>query len=102
MKEIKKCKVKGCEGKHEGKGYCNRHYQQMYHHGRIRSRTLFDKNEIITYENYAEVVLYNSKCEEVCRTIIDLEDVEFCSHYKWGLNNRGYACVVQCYVFTLV
>lgn len=34
MKE-KGCKVEGCDGKHFGKGYCQRHHWQIRHHGKI-------------------------------------------------------------------
>lgn len=29
------CMVPGCGGKHRGKGYCSRHYQQIMRHGKI-------------------------------------------------------------------
>jgi len=31
----KTCKVEGCDGKHWGKGYCQRHNWQINHHGKI-------------------------------------------------------------------
>ena len=34
------CKVEGCERKHYGKGYCQRHLWQIKHHGKIiKTRT---------------------------------------------------------------
>lgn len=54
-------------------------------------RTIYDKNEIIIYDDYAEVVLYNKKCIEVARTIIDIDDIEKISIHKWYLDNHGYA-----------
>ena len=54
-------------------------------------RTQYDPNEIIEYEDYAEIVLYNKDCEEVARALIDLEDVDNVKEYKWHLNNStGY------------
>lgn len=32
---MKKCKVKNCYTKHLAKGYCNKHYQRLYKHGRL-------------------------------------------------------------------
>ena len=86
---MKTCSVEGCNGKHVAKGYCNKHYRQMRDFGEIR-RTRFDSNEIIEYEDHAEIVLYNKYCEEIGRTLIDLDDVDKARSYKWGIN-KGYA-----------
>lgn len=86
---MKTCKVEGCNNKYHAKGYCNKHYRQMRDFGEIR-RTRFDSNEIIEYEDHAEIVLYNKHCEEIGRTLIDLDDVDKARSYKWGIN-KGYA-----------
>lgn len=59
--------------------------------GKTLERTRFDPNEIIKYEDYAEIVLYNKKCEEVARTKIDLDDIEKVKEYKWYRDDKGYA-----------
>lgn len=56
----------------------------------MKKRTIYDPNEIIEYNDYAEVILYNRKCEEVARALIDLDDINKTSQYKWSLNNKGY------------
>ena len=84
------CKVDGCNGKHYCKGYCQRHYRQYKKYGHILERTQFNKNEIVIYKDYAEIVLYNKQCEEVGRALIDIEDVDKVSKYKWKLDNKGY------------
>lgn len=86
---MKTCKVEGCNNKYHAKGYCSKHYRQMRDFGEIR-RTRFDSNEIIEYEDHAEIVLYNKHCEEIGRTLIDLDDVDKARSYKWGIN-KGYA-----------
>lgn len=86
---MKMCKVEGCNGKHVAKGYCKKHYQQYKRHGHI-IRTIYDPNEIIEYDDCAEIVLYDEDNEEVARALIDLEDVELVKHYKWCLNGNGY------------
>lgn len=86
----KKCSAEGCENKHYGKGYCVKHYTQLRRYGHILERTIHDSNEIIEYEDYAEIVLYNKKCEEIARAIIDLEYVDSVKKYKWYLSH-GYA-----------
>ena len=86
---MKTCKVEGCNNKYHAKGYCSKHYRQMRDFGEIR-RTRFDSNEIIEYEDHAEIVLYNKHCEEIGRTLIDLDDVDKARSYKWGIT-KGYA-----------
>ena len=86
---MKVCKVEGCNGKHRGLGYCSKHYYQYKKYGRILERTTHDLNEIVIYEDYAEIILYNKQYEEVARALIDLEDVDKVSKYKWRLS-KGY------------
>ena len=85
-----KCSVDGCNNKHKAKGYCNKHYSQYKTYGRILERTKFDSNEIIEYDDYAEIVLYDKDNIEVARAIIDLEDIDKVSKYKWCLDSKGY------------
>lgn len=88
---MKVCSVNGCNGKHCGLGFCKKHYNQYKRHGHILERTVFDTNNIIEYEDYAEVIMYNKAGEEVGRAIIDLDDVELVSKYKWYMDKDGYA-----------
>lgn len=85
----KTCSVENCNGKHYGLGYCNRHYNQFKRHGYILEKTRKDANEIIEYEDYAEMVLYDKYGNEVARTLIDLECVDVVKDYKWRLST-GY------------
>jgi len=84
------CKVPKCSRHCKGQGLCSRHYSQWLIHGKILDHTRYDSNEIIIKGNIAEIVLYNSKCKEKARAIIDAEDVERIKNYKWYLNNQGY------------
>ena len=84
------CKVEGCEKKHYCKGYCSKHYQQFKKYGCIPERTPRDPNEIVEYDDYAEMVLYNQRSEEVGRAIIDLECVDLVKDYKWYLDSENY------------
>ena len=90
VKEIKICSVEGCNEKHHSKGYCKKHYNHMRLYGCILERTLFDLNEIVIYDDYAEIVIYNRQCEEVGRALIDIEDIDKVKNIKWGLDGRGY------------
>lgn len=86
---MKTCSVEGCNGKHVAKGYCDKHYRQFKKYGRILERTIYDPNKIVEHEDYAEIIIYNKKCEEISRTLIDLEDVDKVKNYKW-YTNKGY------------
>lgn len=94
-KNLRKCEV--CDSKdnvihHKERYLCRRHYDQLIMYGEILERTVFDKNEIVIKGDYAEVVLYNGKNQEVARAIIDRDDVDLVSQYKWGYDEtNGYA-----------
>ncbi len=87
---MKVCKVEGCNNKHHAKGYCSRHYMHICLYGKILKRTQYDRNEIIIKGDIAEILLYNSKCKEIVRTVIDTEDVPKIKEHKWRFSN-GYA-----------
>ena len=77
------------------KTLCTKHHEQLKRYGKTFKRTMFDKNEIVKYEDYAEIVVYNrqekgKESTEKGRLLIDLEDVERCTRYKWQMNTSGY------------
>lgn len=86
---MKICLIEGCNGKHYAKGYCQKHYRQMKNLGTI-IRTKDEPNEIVEYEDYAEIILYNRQKEEIARAIIDLEDIEICKDIKWSTDINRY------------
>lgn len=45
------CSIEGCNNRACGK-YCNKHYHQIKRYGHIKTRTRFDKNEIIILVRY--------------------------------------------------
>jgi hypothetical protein len=55
-----------------------------------RTRKRYDPNEIILKEEYAELVLYNRDQTERCRALIDKEQVDLVSQYRWSLTEYGY------------
>ena len=69
--------------KYKGTYYCSKHAYQMKRYGFIKQRTRMDPNEIVLYDNYAEIIVYDTYGNERDRTQIDLEDVKKCSEYKW-------------------
>ena len=90
---MKKCEVCGREVAYLTRGMCNKHYHQYKKYGKVldnNPRTKNDPNEIVLYEDYAEIVLYNICCEEIARAQIDIEDIEKVRSYKWYLGTNGY------------
>lgn len=76
------CSIEGCNNRACGK-YCNKHYHQIKRYGHIKTRTRFDKNEIIINDNNCNVIDY---------TIIDAEDINKISKYKISkCGNYAYA-----------
>ena len=100
--QIKRCGAEGCDRTsltHPNRfGYyekadmvlCGKHKQQLRLYGAFLNRTVFDRNEIVNYKDYAEVVLYNDKNKEIAKTKIDLNCVELLLKHKWYLGNNGY------------
>ena len=89
----KKCSVCGREVDKLWKGMCSKHYQQVRNYGKVldnNPRTKCDPNEIIIYEDYAEVVLYDIRYNEIAKTEIDLDDINKIKDMKWHLLPSGY------------
>lgn len=73
---------------------CQKHYNQFKKYGYCldtNPRTRKDPNEIVEYEDYAEIILYNNQSEEIARALIDLDDVDKVRDIKWSLDGYGYA-----------
>lgn len=73
-----------------GKTLCNKHYCQYRTYGHALPVTVFDPNEVILHENYAELILRNVKHQETARTKISLQDLEEVTKHKWRLRKDGY------------
>ena len=102
ISKVLECSVDNCNNTSEnttvytenckfGRDLCERHYNQMLRLGKILKRTRYDPNEIVKYDDYAEVVLYNNDGIEVARTKIDLEDIKKIKEFKWYRDDKGYA-----------
>ena len=102
---MKYCKVCGISSNKRTfvKDVCNKHYQQYLRYGKYKDniqRGSNDPNEIILYNTYAEIILYNQNNIEVNRAKIDIEDVEKCSKYKWRINNKSTKMKTKLYCYT--
>lgn len=91
--KVQKCAIEGCNNlaRLPRSKYCSKHEHQIYKYGKVLERTCNDSNEIIKYNDYAEIILYNRKQEEIARALIDLEDVDKIINYRWSLSTKKYA-----------
>lgn len=89
---MKKCSVCGKECKQLRRGMCAKHYYHFMKYGECK-RTRFDPNEIVEYDDYAEMILYDRQGKEKARALIDLEDIDKVKNTKWCLLSKiGYVC----------
>lgn len=81
--------------KHFRKGLCQKHFDQMKMYGEFlddSQRCETDVNEIVIYDDYAEIVLYDLLFEPLeYGVIIDKEDVEKVKLHCWSKKN---GCIV--------
>lgn len=86
-----KCEVCGASDKErkirnvKGMCLCSTHITQLYRHGHFLQNTIYDKNEYVLHDDYAEIILRDRHAVEVGRAIIDLDDVAKCQNYKWHI-----------------
>lgn len=85
MEEIKKCVVCGSTNhchKKDGEYYCRKHYLQLWRHGKIIERTIYDENEWRLYDDYAECITYKKDGSRSDIVKVDLEYVNELKKYK--------------------
>lgn len=72
---------------------CRKRYLQMYKYGKIK-RTIYDRNEVIIHNDYAEIILRNKQQNIVGSAEIDIEDIDKIKDFKWHIKksrNTNYA-----------
>lgn len=93
-----KCSVNGCENKAkhryggDDKYYCAKHLHHMYRHGKIIKNHRRMANEFLfdIINNRCFIVIYDNGGEFKDSVIIDIDDFENVSKYKWNINSNGY------------
>jgi group I intron endonuclease len=76
---------------------CGKHYGQLKYSGKItddskpKQRNINTPNEIVTHDDFAEILCYDKRGEYKNSILIDIEDIDFCKNYKWGINTINYA-----------
>ncbi len=75
----------------KGKKYCKKHYNHMYRYGKIINKTIYDKNDIEydSNNNIAYIIIRDKYQNINGKAIIDIDDVDNISRYKWYLS-YGY------------
>lgn len=90
-KELEKCCICGDlkMGSFEGKPYCRKHYLQITRHGSIINRTIYDKNEYILHDDYAEILTFDKNGNQTESTIVDLDKLDDLKQYKIYIKIHG-------------
>jgi len=84
------CKIENCENNAHCKGFCQKHYYQMSRYGEILERTLSDPNRIYYKDGLCLIEFYNKNNEVSGNIIVDEDNIELLSKYKWYCSNYGY------------
>ena len=97
-KELEKCCVCGDlkMASYNGKPYCRKHYIQISRYGEITKRTIYDKNEYIIHDDYAEIITYDKNGNESGKTLVDLDKIDDLKNYKIYIkmhNTKPYATI---------
>lgn len=80
------CKIRTIKGMQ----LCPKHVTQHYRNGRFLSETIYDGNQIIYHDDFAEIILKDKYCNVVGSAIIDIEDVDRCSQLKWHIKTSRH------------
>ena len=74
--------------------YCRKHYLQLYRHGKILTRTIYDENPCEIQNGIAYIKMFSVKGKEVGTIKVDVEDLDKVKPYKWHIkksNHTSYA-----------
>lgn len=88
MEKIKCCicgKDMMGHSKVDGNPYCRKHYMQMYHHGHILERTIYDSNNYIEKDNYYIIESFDKYGNKNGDILIDKDDLNKVKPYKWHI-----------------
>jgi len=88
--------IKNCANEYYIKGYCQRHYQQLYHYGKIFDRTRNDPNEIIIEGNVCTMFLYDKHNDIKAKTFFNTRHLEKVKKYKWCITSQNYVYHSSC------
>lgn len=93
--EIKYCKACGAIINKHGsikQSLCCKHYAQLRKYGKIKDhnkRTVWDDNEVRTYDSFAEIDTYDQFGNVIETYKIDTEDIKYLNNKKWRTVYKG-------------
>lgn len=88
---MKPCSIPECSRKHEARGYCASHYAQLRRGQELRPiKSPGVPNDYEVHKDYVEVVLANSRGEDIAHSKIDINDLPKISGHRWRLCGSGY------------
>ena len=94
MKNSKKtaqiCLAKNCLKDSRVKGYCTKHYRQIWKYGHILSRTKYSPNKYEFIGNICLIHLYDKEGTLSAKAIIDVNKYKKVINRKWCLTKSGY------------
>ena len=97
------CSVIGCGKERYAKTstLCKKHYGYNLKHGELK-RTRFEPNEIEFASGCALIHLYDRNGDVVAKAIVDSEDVDKVSKFRWMLSATGYVVNAKRERFTML
>lgn len=79
------CIYQNCINKKKANNLCAAHLNHLVRYGELRPLRK-QGNEYILYDDYAEIVLRDMHRQEICRALVDLDDVEKCRTLTWSFD----------------
>lgn len=76
---------------------CRKHYLQKYRHN-IIFKTIYDPNDIIYHEDYAEIVLRDNDGNIISYAKIDNDDINKAMQYKWHIKEGLHTNYVMTHI----
>ena len=70
--------------------YCRKHYLQLYRHGKILTRTIYDENTCVIQNGIAYIKMFSVKGKEVGTIKVDAEDLDKVKPYKWHAKKSNH------------
>lgn len=85
MENLRYCVICGSTdhcNKRDGKIYCRKHYLQLWRYGKVIERTIYDGNEWVLHEDYAECKTYKKDGSLSGIVKVDKDKVDELKQYK--------------------
>jgi len=82
------CSVEGCDNKVCARDLCEKHYRRLRRHGDV-NHSCYDPNIFILEGSTYKFILRNEQNEEIAEVVIDSDDYNLVSQYKWHFSH-GY------------